>query len=97
MEIDLRPLSKKAELALRKLRNIEVPEFKLPIFKTDEQIEIEKRLEELKRDYNFYSKCLRVLSKKRNKEKLIRNIKGRMYTIEWEYSDKGVMYELSKM
>lgn len=60
----------------------------LPIFTTEqtERLEREKELRErFREDYKFFQKCLRVLSKKKNKKKLIHYIKMEMEAIEKAY------------
>ena len=97
-EIDIKPLNKNLALGLSKLKDVKVPEIPLPLFTTDqteEKLRKEKRIESLRKDYKFCQKCLRVLSKRRNKEELIWHIKNHMFFIEKEY--EGLMYELSKM
>lgn len=88
-EIDLKPLNKNLALGLSKLKDIKVPELKLPIF-TTEQTERQLRQDEYKKrlrdDYKFYQKCLRVLRKKKGKEKLIGDIKMYMHETEWIYN-----------
>ena len=70
------------------LRDIKKPVINLPIFTTEqtERLEREKELRErFREDYKFYQKCLRVLSKKKGKEKLIIYIRKEMEIIEHAY------------
>lgn len=64
---------------------MEMPELIVPLKKTETQLRHEKQRERLREDYKFYQKCLRVLSKKKGKEKLISYIKMEMETIESVY------------
>ena len=88
-EIDLKPFNKNLALELSKLKAIKMPELKFPIFKTDQtedELRKEERRKRLREDYKFYQKCLRVLSEKKGKEKLIRYIREEMRLIEIGYS-----------
>lgn len=89
-EIDVKPLTKNIALELSKLKDIKVPELKFPIFKPQAQIEYEERQEQRRKryreDYKFYQKCLRVLSEKKGKEKLISYIREEMRIIEIGYN-----------
>ena len=61
------------------------PELIVPLKKTERQLRDEKLRERFREDYKFYQKCLRVLSKKKGKKKLISYIKKEMELIEHAY------------